>query len=499
MSSTFPRNLHGLRLAGYHSTRISLKNNQPKHNTVYFGALVIIRPKKCTYVVSLGKAHFYISRLCDTDFGMDLAQRILDADSLKRKYSKHFFGKRNQSVTAYRSESRVEYESGESFHFIKSGTIAPKTWGPVVLFGNSAQFQLPIKPAKLASFVRNIDKELTQPSKVDLPRLERIHETKTIATLDAELGRAIKNKKPIASVQEMTLSGKDLIVAEDFGYSLHIQGKKNSTKSVATLTIEGLADFAAENKIDLEKELHRISIHIETENEKEIIRKPHFFLDYVNADDYCLSDGKWHKFNSSYIDYLRTYVSQIAPVYDAKHDISEVKLQTHLSSQKKNNVDTYAEDYFNKERESEGYVNADKTIKQVGTKYKIEPFDLYKDNCMHFVKLGSPQKISYAIDQAINTRKAHAHGLIQILVRQKKGHAKKDLSMVRPYAQNRHFVASRHQLDHFHDETGQLDKCVSRLQIRTNCKNQLSALDTGKTSHNNRTRYAPWQTAPMTP
>jgi hypothetical protein len=64
----------------------------------------------------------------------------------------------------------------------------------------------------------------------------------------------------------------------------------------------------------------------------------------------------------------------------------------------------YAEYYFNSMREAEGFTNLDRQIETL-QQYKIEKLDLYKDNIIYFVKIGTPQKLGYVIDQAIATLK----------------------------------------------------------------------------------------------
>ena len=60
---------------------------------------------------------------------------------------------------------------------------------------------------------------------------------------------------------------------------------------------------------------------------------------------------------------------------------------------------------FNQDRENDGYLNYDRKLVSLDGRYKVEKMDLYKDSVLYFVKKGIPQKLSYVIDQAINTVK----------------------------------------------------------------------------------------------
>ncbi len=113
-------------------------------------------------------------------------------------------------------------------------------------------------------------------------------------------------------------------------------------------------------------------------------------MDFIKEDElYCLIDGIWHKFNSAYVEYLKEEVNSIELLeYDSNFNI-------------KSDV---VEDKFNKDRIADGYMNFDKQNVKIG-RYTVEKLDLYKDNVAYFVKKGDSQKLSYVVDQAVNTAK----------------------------------------------------------------------------------------------
>ena len=66
------------------------------------------------------------------------------------------------------------------------------------------------------------------------------------------------------------------------------------------------------------------------------------------------------------------------------------------------------EDDFNETMEEEqGYLNIHKDSSPLddplGRRFKVEKMDLYRDGGLFFVKIGTPQKLGYVIDQALNT------------------------------------------------------------------------------------------------
>lgn len=50
----------------------------------------LIETPAYAYAVVHGQAHYIVRKYCDTDFGLDLAERILDPEGLKMKHSKTF-------------------------------------------------------------------------------------------------------------------------------------------------------------------------------------------------------------------------------------------------------------------------------------------------------------------------------------------------------------------------------------------------------------------------
>ena len=118
-------------------------NSKPK-NKVYFGVFLISN-SSLSYAISMGKSHFYLKDFCDTDFGINLAERIAD-NNLKLKNSKLFGGKKSKTIISYQENSEFEYDSGESIHYVKAKTIDKYKWGEVASFGNSVQLHLEISP-----------------------------------------------------------------------------------------------------------------------------------------------------------------------------------------------------------------------------------------------------------------------------------------------------------------------------------------------------------------
>ncbi|HEY9804691.1 MAG TPA: DUF6119 family protein [Leptolyngbyaceae cyanobacterium] len=363
---------------------------QPK-NLMYFGVLLISNDDLC-YAVSLGKSHFYLRQFCDPDFGLNLAERIIDEKNLKLKNTKYYKSRKSKTITAYQLGSEISFDSGESMHYLKAKTINPSKWGETASFGSSVQFNLSKNPSDLADFIKQIEEELKQPPRLDFPKTCIVKDIKIINELDNRLANAIikSAENTEINIEEFSVLGIDFIFTDKSEYSLFLKNHKKDKKNVEDLTLEELIKFVKEQNIDLSQKINDIYVYRHNESGSPYSQPLKVYLDFIDEQErYCLIDGKWHKFNQSYLNYLKREVDSINLIYEDKFDIGS----------------SITEDLFNKSRHKEdGYINFDKNLENLNG-YKIEKMDLYKDETLFFVKIGEPQKLSYVIDQATNTVK----------------------------------------------------------------------------------------------
>lgn len=369
-----------------------LPNIEPPKNKIYFGTLIISNPEKC-YAISLGKSHFYLRQYCDSDFGLDLAERIIDPDNLKIKNSKFYKSKKSKSIVSYHDGSEIAYDSGESMHYLKGKVLDTTAWGKNASFGSSVQFNLELEPAELPELINRIEQELAREANFKLPRVDKIRDENRIRELDQKLVNAILATQDGSdvSVEEFTVSGVNFIFSDADDYSLYMKGFAREKVHIDALNIESLLYFVRETGINLRESINEIQVFVHREYGRDFSQSLKFYLDFIDDQDrHCLIDGEWHKFNQSYLDYLKREVDSLEVIYDANFDINS-------------DVD---EDEFNTAREeNDGFIKYDKVLTSLDNKYRVEKMDLYKDNSLYFVKKGKPQKLNYVIDQAITTVK----------------------------------------------------------------------------------------------
>lgn len=368
-----------------------LKDLETPKNLMYFGVLLISGEKIC-YAVSLGKAHFYLNQFCDTEFGLNLAERIIDENDLKIKNSKYYKSSKSKMITTYQQSSKISFDSGESMHYIKGKTIDSDIWGRMVSFGTSVHLNIAKKPLEITNFINYIEDVLKQPIRVKLPKVDIVKDGSVIQHLDKVLARAIlkTQQDPEINIEEFTMSGIDFIFSDSYEYSLYLKGKSDEAVLLNELNIKSLISFVRNNNINLEEKINDLKVKIHNEYGRDHTKPLKFYLDFIKEDErYCLIDGIWHKFNQSYIEYLEEEVDKVQLNYNPCFDI----------------VPGTTEAKFNQDREQDGYINYDTVLKSIDGSYKIERMDLYKENVLYFVKKGTPQKLSYVIDQAVNTVK----------------------------------------------------------------------------------------------
>ncbi len=190
---------------------------EPKNKAHY--AVFILSSESLLYAVSMKKSHFYLKDFCDIDFGINLAERIADSNHLKLKNAKLFGGKKNKTIISYQENSQFDFDSGESIHYVKAKTVDASRWGKVTSFGNSAQFNLEMKPDELPAFIQSIEIELKKEPKTHLPRATTILDAKKIYELDEKLIEEIFNlTNTTLQTSETTISGVDFVFLDATQY-----------------------------------------------------------------------------------------------------------------------------------------------------------------------------------------------------------------------------------------------------------------------------------------
>ena len=360
---------------------------KPK-NKIFFATLLIYNPQ-VIYAVSLGKSHFYLKHFCDSDFGLNLAERIADDINPKIKNSKFYKSRKNKIITTYQEGSGIDFDSGESLHYLRAKTINKDKWGKTASFGHSAQFNIEIKPEELPDFIRKIEEVLKQKSRIKLPKVILVEDEETQKKLDGLLAKVSTESSQSSTVQEsdITLSGVDFIFSDQYEYSFYVRGNRDSRTDKGELTLDRLRQLISDKNVNLETQLNEVKVKAHNEFGRDFSVSLKETLDFVEEKErYCLINGKWYQFNQSYLDFLKEEVDNLG--FKTQEDVND-----------------RTEQEFNQRKGREGFINCDRLNEILCKKYRVEKIDLYKDKILYFVKFGTPQKMNYVVDQAANTVK----------------------------------------------------------------------------------------------
>ncbi|MEX2514956.1 MAG: DUF6119 family protein [Candidatus Paceibacterota bacterium] len=359
-------------------------------NKSQFGALVAEKEDEY-YVVSFGKTYFYLQQFCDPDFGLNFAERILDPESIKMKNSKFYKSIKSKTITSYISESIITFDSGESIGYLKGIPDDEEKYGSKVHCGTSAKFSLDITLIELPEVLDNIRKDLKKDPIFSIPRAQKITEEREIEELDKKLAEKIMEAD--ISMDEFSVLGVNFIFQSDYRYKLYKVYQEVNESEAGDISIKDLQDFVSSNDMEIPRDFSKIKVKVFKDTGNQFTKSIKELLDYSDDERNCLVDGRWYKFNESYLDSLKSEVDKIDLEYGAEHDISS----------------GVGEDEFIEMLENNDYLSTHTTVEQIGDRYSVEKMDLYKGETIYFVKVGQTGKMNYVVDQSMNTLRLLQH------------------------------------------------------------------------------------------
>ena len=157
--------------------------------------LFLIQKNDYSYAFSYGQTHFVVRKYCDKDFGLNLAERILNPQGLKMKHSQTFTSAGKKDITSYLQNRKLDdsRDYGEAFSYVKCKTIDKELWGESADFGESARFSLGknfhLSPLELYRFTDEIEKALKAEVNIKLPRYHKVIDKNVLDSLNEELDK----------------------------------------------------------------------------------------------------------------------------------------------------------------------------------------------------------------------------------------------------------------------------------------------------------------------
>lgn len=374
-----------------------------------------------TYLVSLGKSHFYLSKYIEKDFGIQVAIRIANEGSTLLKKSRYFNRGKRQEISSYEKFIPNSYLSGESVEHLKIKALDSVVWGKKsIIFADSIQMETERNPSELSIIFNQIEAALHDAQIINLPKLETVNDNELKAQLNDLLLKKLAKGDGNISIEEFDVFGVNFCF-KFINYKYRIfftsdDGKRKHSKEIGnTLEIADVYNFIA----DLEnfQDLDLIKIQFKLEEKGSFTKTLKEVLDfYIRKDDitYFLKNGDWCSFNQVFLEYLKKSLESI-PV-EIREPLIEAEFQKWKSDKESKiaqgiaveNKITYREYYFNKKQETEfGYELMDreleliKSIESGQKKYKLEVADLYKEKELIAVKISDDEKeLIYNIEQS---------------------------------------------------------------------------------------------------
>ena len=398
-----------------------------------YGAALICKSTRSCYVVSYGNAHFYLSNYCDYNFGIMIAERLINLDSVKAQQNVSHGGKLSKTHIDYLNGSTLSYKGGEIPTYIKGQSINEDYWGKSINCGTSAQFKWEEKPLEIGRKLYSIDKVLEVQSEVKLPQLMPLHDENDSDKIDSlfeKLSESIEKydintcNTEMVNVPSFYMVGTKLVQNDSVRFKLSCNHKHSRYDGELSLT--AIKHFINEKELNIHTDIKNIKLSVEYGNDRWTNYKPLIeYLEFVTEDNFCLRSGKWCTFNNAYLEQVM-------------RDVEKVKFENHIDESwnfSRSELIRFAKEtgiYVESDHQPyETYYNA-KLAKQLcgniihpetvpvdesgNKKYKYEVCDVVCRGAMYFVKIGQSSDFAYAVDQASLTlsKIQNGHGKVML-------------------------------------------------------------------------------------
>lgn len=387
---------------------------------IYGAALICFREDSC-FVVSYGNAHFYVSNYCDFNFGIAVAERLIDLDQVRAQQNISHGSKLSKMHMDYLGGAVLSYRSGEIPTYIRGTSIDTELWGPMINCGTSAQFKWEEKPTEIGKKLNLLNESIKSDVQDPLPRLTFLDEDEDeekIKSLYHQLAVAIErydetsNNGKLINVPSFYMIGTRLIQNDSVRFKLSCNYK--SLEFVGELSITAINEFIKQKGFSLQDVIRKINISIEYSNDSWTNRKPITeYLEFITEDNFCLRNGKWCSFNIVYLDQIFKEAKRIVFINHSNDEFALSKYDV-LQFAKRNGL--YDESNSRQSYETFYNLNVSQLIgatclhpqtlpvdSEGSGRYKYEVCDFFKDRTLYFVKIGKPNDFAYAIAQAMLT------------------------------------------------------------------------------------------------
>jgi len=366
-------------------------------HTESYSAVVLITFQGHVYALTFGSSHLLVSKYADLDFGINIASRILK--KYKAKNSREFGGVKVKSIETYLTTEELPFEAGEAVNYIKGVPISVSTWGNNVSCGQSIQMRKrTLSLTNAHQMCAQMEDALSLPVLREIPKAAPVKEPAKLQALTQQLISDMKNDRYMVAISQQQLSGVAFLFADQHDFVCCANGKELFSID-EELPLKRLRTLVQKHFDGDYEELLRATVRAQDDGNT-VYSKPFItFIDYIDTqENHYLEEGRWHQFDKNYLRNVRNEVDRI-PLSHSKEmpTFDEKAYQKWLTTHPEQH---YRERYLNNLlAQKYGYLNHDRSLEDFDGA-SIEVADLIKGDTIFAVKIGVPQKLSYAIDQA---------------------------------------------------------------------------------------------------
>lgn len=305
------------------------------------GVYLIEKDTYC-YAVTHGQSHFIVRKYCDKDFGLNLAERIVDPVGLKMKHSQTFTSASKKDITSYTHKRKLDssFEYGEAFSYVKCKTVDKKLWGETTDFGESARFtsgkDFSFKAKTLFELADRIDSQLVQDPIVRLPRYKKVTDKAILEILEKELKKRFLDFLTDVDTEDYWLTGVSFNFSSDYKYSLKIYNH-DLTEITDNLDVTLIKKCITDNEDKIKERYDLIKVRFYDEDDEFVFSRAlqdllQITIDYDNKY-YVLFHNEWVEFSDSYVKFIEEQVDGIDFEIKDHKGLSETDLIADLVGQ----------------------------------------------------------------------------------------------------------------------------------------------------------------------
>lgn len=402
--------------------------------------VLLIKTDGNYYACTYGFSYFAVDKYCDSDFAFNFARRM-QYKEIKTTTLLSPTSKRNKMVNTYLDYDELEFDSGEAFAKLKAKLDLPEEF---TLFEHNIEVGHSIKLyiqndtidsiLCVLAYVRDTLEKREEIYKI--PVFYKVKDKAVVEELNRRLETAINETSFEVNMSELDIIGVTEIFNRNFtGFTLKY---KRKTCDCSQITSEIINSFIKEIGLSPYESLTEVKIICCIDGSP--VRTDRLFdiIDHTDDEKKCvLSKGKWFYFNEDYLGYLSGSLSEIDVYYDPQFDFSSAIHEQFILSR------------YNIEKDHAKYrgLSYDAIIEKLKDKYyreraynlylseqfnfechdrsdilygnsKIELMDLYKNQTLYAVKIGSASStLCYAVDQSLTALKMYKNsGLLNLPV-----------------------------------------------------------------------------------